>query len=91
METSGDRSALSATWQRGFDWVERELGGTLVGWERQDRWRPAWFLELERAGERVPLYWRGARSEFHRTTKPLEREGAVLAVLERHGIPVPHP
>jgi len=91
METTADRSSLSATWQRGFEWVERELGGTIVGWERQERWRPAWFLELERAGERLPLYWRGARSEFHRSTKPLEREGAVLAVLERHDIPVPHP
>lgn len=88
---SSDRSELSPEWRRGFEWVERQLGGQVTRWEAQDRWRPAWFLELERGGETIPLYWRGARAEFHRTTKPLEREGAVLEVLERNGIPVPHP
>ena len=86
-----DRSSLPEKWQRGFDWLERELGGTLTSWTSQSRWRPAWFLELHRDGQTLPLYWRGARAEFHRDTGPLVREGHVLEVLERNGIPVPHP
>jgi aminoglycoside phosphotransferase (APT) family kinase protein len=85
-----DLADLPSRWQRGFAWIERQLGGRLVRWESQDRWRPAWFLELERDGETLPLYWRGARQEFHRDTGPLEREGRILEVLERNGIPVPH-
>ncbi|MCA9512727.1 MAG: phosphotransferase [Myxococcota bacterium] len=88
-----DRSALDERWQRGFRWVEEQLGGTITRFESQARWRPAWFLELRRAsdGATLPLYWRGARGEFHRSTAPLEREGRILEVLERNGVPVPHP
>jgi aminoglycoside phosphotransferase (APT) family kinase protein len=86
-----DRESLPEPWQRGFAWVEQQLGGTLTRWEPQTRWRPAWFLELERGDETLSLYWRGARAEFHRDTGPLAREGRVLEVLERNGIPVPHP
>jgi len=88
-----DRSTVGERWERGFRWVEQLLGGRLVQIESQARWRPAWFLELERAsdGARLPLYWRGARGEFHRSTAPLAREGKILEVLERNGVPVPHP
>jgi hypothetical protein len=85
------RSELPEHWQRGFAWIEQQLGGRLTRWESQDRWRPAWFFELERNGATVPLYWRGARTGIHRDTGPLAREGRVLEVLERGGIPVPHP
>ncbi|MEM9174182.1 MAG: phosphotransferase [Myxococcota bacterium] len=85
------RAALPADWQRAFAWAEERLGGRVVAWASQPRWRPACFFELEREnGEILPLYWRGARGEFHTSTKPLEREGAVIDVFERHGIPVPH-
>ena len=83
-----DRSELPEEWQRGFDWVERTLGGKLVGWKRQNRWRPAWFLTLERDGESVPLYWRGARGELDHGIYDLKHEGHVLEVLRRNGIPV---
>ena len=83
-----DRSELPEEWQRGFDWVERTLGGKLVGWKRQNRWRPAWFLTLERDGESVPLYWRGARGELDHGIYDLKHEGHVLEVLKRNGIPV---
>jgi aminoglycoside phosphotransferase (APT) family kinase protein len=86
-----DRTALTEEWQRGFRWIEEELGGTVTSWRSQGRWRPAWFIELERGSETLPLYWRGARSEFHRNAGPLIREGKVLEVLERNGIPVAHP
>jgi hypothetical protein len=89
-DSSSPREALDESWQRGFAWIEQQLGGTLVSWDPQLRWRPAWFLELERGTERVPLYWRGARPEFHTDTGPLEKEMKIIQVLERHGIPVPH-
>ena len=87
---SQDRNDLDPEWQRAFDWVERTLGGHLVAWERHNRWRPAWFLTLERAGETIPLYWRGARGELDHGVYDLAYEGRVLQVLERHGIPVAH-
>jgi aminoglycoside phosphotransferase (APT) family kinase protein len=85
-----DRSQLAPEWQRAFDWIERRLGGRLVRWERHNRWRPAWFLSLERDGETLPLYWRGARGELDHGIYDLAYEGRILQVLERHGIPVPH-
>ena len=59
--TEFDWEALGEEWQRAFRWVEATIGGRLVAAHRQARWRPAWFLEVEREGERLPLYWRGDR------------------------------
>lgn len=87
---SENRRTLPTDWQRAFAWAEKRLGGRVVAWESQPRWRPACFFELEKDGEILPLYWRGARGEFHTSTKPLVREGEVIDVLERHGVPVPH-
>lgn len=85
------RADLPVHWQRAFDWTERRLGGKVIAWEAQPRWRPACFFELEKPnGEILPLYWRGARGEFHTSTRPLEREMHVIEIFERHGITVPH-
>jgi len=90
------RAALEAPWQRAFDWIEAQLGGRIVSFERQARWRPAFFLELElergagRGGERRLLYLRGERGELDHGVYPLEHESRVLQVLEAEGIPVPH-
>ena len=81
---------LSPEWRAAFDWIEAELGGTIVAAERQPRWRPAWLLDLERDGARVPLYFRGDRGEADHGVYALEHEYQVLQVLEKHGIPVPH-
>lgn len=62
----------------------------MVSARRQARWRPAWFLEVDRGGERVPVYFRGDRGQGQGGGDALEREMGVLQVLERHGIPVPH-
>ncbi len=77
-------------WQRCFGWIEQELGGRIVRAERQPRWRPAWFLDLERGGETVPLYFRGDRGEADHGRYALEHEMKVLQVLEKNRIPVPH-
>ncbi|WP_165608046.1 phosphotransferase [Mycobacterium alsense] len=57
--------------------------------ERQPRWRPAWFADVERDGTIMPLYVRGDRvgMEFSLSTY---REAKVLEALEKQGIPVPH-
>lgn len=88
--SEAERAKLPERWRHAFAWAERELGGRVVAWEPQPRWRPACFFELERHGERLALYWRGARSEWARDARPLEREMHVLEVLERNGVRVPH-
>lgn len=88
-----DRPALpnlSPEWERGFGWLEAELGGRVVGARRQSRWRPAWFLDFERDGAVLPLYWRGQRGELDDGFAALDKEARVLRELETHGIPVPH-
>jgi hypothetical protein len=71
--------------------VEALVGGRIVAVEKQERWRPAWFLEVERpGGERAGVYFRGDRGVEQHGVYPLEHECEVLRVLEAHGIPVPH-
>jgi len=81
---------LSPEWEQAFAWLERELGGKIVSARRQPRWRPAWFIELERGGEQLSLYWRGKRGEIAHGLEQLEREARVMRAMEREGIPVPH-
>ena len=38
--------------QQVTQWVEGLLGGKIVECERQARWRPAWYLVVERGAER---------------------------------------
>jgi len=71
-------------------WVEKHMGGNVVACERQPRWRPAYFLELEKNGERSALYFRGDRGVSESNRYALEHEMACLQVLEAGGIPVPH-
>jgi len=85
-----DDVELDEAWRRGFAWVEETLGGRLVSVERQERWRPSWFLDLEREGEVVPLYFRGDRGLTDHGVYPLEHEMRVFELLERHGLIVPH-
>ena len=84
------RESLAPEWHPAFEWVERKLGGRVVRYERHPRWRPAWYLDVERGGETVPLYFRGDRGALDHGVYPLEHEMKVLVLLEQHGIPVPH-
>ncbi len=81
---------LTPEWARAFAWIEKEVGGRVVRAQRQARWRPAWFLDLDREGETLPLYFRGERGEAENGFEALEREAGVLRQLEKEGIPVPH-
>jgi aminoglycoside phosphotransferase (APT) family kinase protein len=84
------REGLDAGWQRALAWIERELGGRIARFELQPRWRPAMYLDLERGGERLPLYFRGDRGALDHGVYPLEHEMRVLQALEKHAVPVPH-
>lgn len=89
-DVSTARAALEPEWQRAFAWVERELGGEIVAFERQPRWRPAFFVDLVKGGETRPLYLRGERGELDHGATPFEHEAEVLKVMEDEGLPVPH-
>lgn len=69
-------------------WLESHIGPVLT-FERQPRWRPAWFADVERDSTTVRLYVRGDREgmEFSLSTY---READVLETLGKLGIPVPH-
>ena len=84
------REDLDPEWQRAFAWVETELGGEIVAFERQPRWRPAFFVDLVRDGETLPLYLRGERGELDHGANPFEFEAHVFEMMEEEGLPVPH-
>lgn len=71
------------------DYVEATLGARVVHCERQPRWRPAWFLDAERDGETLRLYFRGDRGISQGGAYELEHEMRCLQVLGAAGIPVP--
>ena len=85
-----DRSTLDPEWQRAFDFVEARVGGRIIDAERQARWRPAWFLDLECDGEQRSVYFRGGRGGADHGVYPLRHEYLCMSILEKHGIPVPH-
>ncbi len=72
------------------EFVETSLDARVVHCERQPRWRPAWFLDAECAGETLRLYFRGDRGISQGGAYELEHEMRCLQVLGRAGIPVPH-
>ncbi|MBK7250259.1 MAG: phosphotransferase family protein [Gammaproteobacteria bacterium] len=69
-------------------WLTHNLGGRLLRIARQGRWRPVWFADLERDGERLGLCIRGERTDTP-LVFPLAHEMRFQALLHEHGIPVP--
>lgn len=70
--------------------VEELTGGRIVRFERQVRWRPAWFADVARdGGETLRLHLRGDRAGDVAIFPDLKREADVMSVLHEHGIPVP--
>ncbi len=64
------------------------LGGRVVHIERQARWRPTWFIDLDRDGEVVPVVLRGDRPDSE--AFPLRHEYLFHQMLEEREVPVPH-
>ncbi len=75
--------------QRLRAFVEELTGGRITKMERQIRWRPAWFAEIEKDGATTELYLRGDRAGDVAIFPELKREADIMTVLHDHGIPVP--
>lgn len=82
-------AAADDEWAPAFRWIERELGGRVVRAERQPRWRPAWFVDVERDGVIQTLYLRGERGGADHGVYPLRHEYQVLCELQANGVMVP--
>ena len=67
-------------------WLEANLG-RVTSLERQGRWRPVWFADVERGSERLALCVRGDRVDMP-LVFPLAHEMRLQALLHEHGIPV---
>ncbi len=68
-------------------WLERDIGGRVVRIERQARWRPAWWVDIERDDELLPLCVRGDRLDSP-SAFSLEHERTFQTLLWERGIPV---
>ncbi len=85
-----DLDAFGPTWRPAFESVERLVGGTIRSAERQARWRPVFWVEVERPdGERRSVCFRGARTE-QGDEHTARHEYDCFRVLEAHGVRVPH-
>ena len=87
--TTGQGDEHSAE-SRMIAFVEQLIGGKAVKVRRQARWRPAWFVDIDRDGALVRLHVRGDRGSDVLPFPSLQREADILQVLEAGGIPVPH-
>ncbi len=81
--TSRDEEKLKAR-------IEELVGGKVVAMSRQLRWRPSWFVDVDKDGEIVKIYVRGDRNSDVVPFPELKREADVLRVMGEHGIPAPH-
>ena len=82
-----DGDALSAE-QKITAWMQDHLDGRVVGIERQPRWRPVWFVDLERGEELLELCVRGERTDMPMVF-PLDHEMRFQSLLHGFDIPVP--
>jgi aminoglycoside phosphotransferase (APT) family kinase protein len=68
-------------------WLEGDLGGKVTRIERQARWRPAWWVDLERDGEQLDLCVRGDRLDSE-SAFSLDHERTFQTLLSERGIRV---
>ena len=83
-----DAPVLTGPEQHLLSQVESLVGGRVRSIAREGRWRAAWRVDVVDGGEPRRLYLRGERSEGNDLS--LETEAAIHALLEKHGVPVPH-
>ncbi|MDG1904327.1 MAG: phosphotransferase [Arenicella sp.] len=81
--------------------IEEMIGGKVVSIARQPRWRPSWFVTVEKnkpdqkdqhgdnKDELIELYVRGDRQSEVMPFPDLKREADILTVLQQQGIPAP--
>lgn len=68
--------------------VERSCGSPVTSIRRQLRWRPTWFVDVERDGELVAMVVRGDRVDTE--ILPLRHEYTFHRLLEERHFKVPH-
>lgn len=68
-------------------WLESDLGCRVVRIDRQARWRPAWWVDVQRGDEQLALCVRGDRLDSP-SAFPLEHEMRFQSLLHERGIPV---
>jgi aminoglycoside phosphotransferase (APT) family kinase protein len=71
------------------DWCHEHLGGEVVGIRQQARWRPVWFVDVDRDGDTTTVMVRGDRTDAA-PLFPLDHEMRFQQLLEADGIPVAH-
>lgn len=70
-------------------WLNDALDGTVTRCERQQRWRPGWFVDFRyRDGREATFFVRGDRHEEF-PPWPLEYEHRIIETLQDTPIPVP--
>lgn len=69
-------------------WLETLRAGKVVAWSRQPRWRPMWFVDIERGDDVERVVVRGERSDVEMQF-PLAHEMRFQQTLADHGIRVP--
>ncbi len=85
MRTPGDPADERVT-ELVAAWLERELGGRVSEIQRQPRWRPVWFADVERDGATLELCVRGDRTDME-LIFPLTHEMRFQELLHERGIP----
>ncbi len=88
MPTSAVPGSIDPDTDKVVRWLEDRLGAKLLQIEKQARWRPVWFAELERDGEPLSICVRGDRVDA-RHGFSLEHEMTLQQGLSEAGIPVP--
>lgn len=69
-------------------WLGQNIGGEVVSITRQARWRPTYFAEIDRDGERLDVCVRGDRTDVP-LVFPLEHEMLIQRLMHEHGVLVP--
>jgi len=69
-------------------WIDEHLAGRVLTIERQARWRPVWFVDLEHDGTRLELCVRGERVDIPGVW-PLHHEMTAQTLMYDAGVRVP--
>jgi aminoglycoside phosphotransferase (APT) family kinase protein len=68
-------------------WLESNLGGRVTSLSTQARWRPMWYVDMERDGETLELVVRSERPDV--MVFPLDHEMRLHRTLHEQGLPIP--
>ncbi len=86
MPLSTEPKNADPTQTKVVDWLETNIG-KVVSIARQPRWRPVWFVDVERGSERLELVVRGERVD-QPPVFPLRHEMLLQRTMSEHGMPV---